>query len=191
MREVRSQGSGRLARRWIVAGLRAAARFTCSTGLVSCSGAGVGRRERERAWASRTGITTAKGRAASSMRGADRVRPSGSSSSPASCSSCSVSAALPIKSPLVEDGAYSYARHRLGRGLAAAHVGVPARRRCGICSSTCSCCTGPGSMLEEIYGAARVRCFYLLGGVFANCVNLAVHAADSRPPRPALGPAAR
>ena len=44
-----------------------------------------------------------------------------------------------------------------------------------------------GSWLEEIYGGGEFLAFYLVGGIFANCVNLAVDAAAVAQPRPGLG----
>ena len=42
-------------------------------------------------------------------------------------------------------------------------------------------------MLEEIYGAGSSLTFYLLGGLFANCVKLAVHAGGLAPAIPSIG----
>ena len=44
-----------------------------------------------------------------------------------------------------------------------------------------------GRWLEEIYGGGEFLAFYLVGGIFANCVNLAVDAAAVARPRPGLG----
>jgi rhomboid family protein len=44
-----------------------------------------------------------------------------------------------------------------------------------------------GTMLEDVYGSREFATFYVVSGLFANCLKLAAHAANLVPPTESLG----
>jgi len=44
-----------------------------------------------------------------------------------------------------------------------------------------------GTMLEDVYGSREFATFYIVSGVFANCMKLAAHGANLVPPASSLG----
>ena len=150
------------------------AKLTACAGCAAGAGMGIQDRDYYR-----------EGPGASRPRRAGRARPSGSSS--ITCGvffgQCLSRSAMRIARWSRSD-VYSTRNDPRRRGVAAAHPDVPARRICGTSSSTCSCCTGPGSELEELYGSREFLCSSTSSaGIFANFVYLAAHAGGLADPR--------
>jgi membrane associated rhomboid family serine protease len=94
--------------------------------------------------------------------------------------------APPTKSPLVQEGLYSYPDIITGE-IWRLLTSVFLHASLWHLFFNMLVLYWAGSALEEIYGGWEFLIFYLIGGIFANCVNLAVHAAGVVPPRPGLG----
>jgi len=92
----------------------------------------------------------------------------------------------PLRSPLVIEGAYSY------RDIVAGEVwrlftSVFLHASLWHLFFNMLVLYWAGSWLEEIYGSTEFLVFYLVAGVFANCVSLASHEFGLVVPRPAIG----
>jgi membrane associated rhomboid family serine protease len=92
----------------------------------------------------------------------------------------------PLRSPLVVEGAYSYPDIVAGE-VWRLLTSVFLHASLWHLFFNMLVLYWAGSWLEEIYGSTEFLTFYLVAGVFANCVSLATHAAGIILPRPAIG----
>jgi membrane associated rhomboid family serine protease len=92
----------------------------------------------------------------------------------------------PLKSPLVEGGMYSYPDIVAGEVW---RLFTSMFLHAGLVHLFFNMLVlyWAGSRIEDLYGSREFLAFYLLGGVFANCLKLLVHAANLAPAVPSLG----
>jgi membrane associated rhomboid family serine protease len=92
----------------------------------------------------------------------------------------------PSKSPLVEDGAYSYGAIVSGEFW---RLFTSMFLHAGLLHLALNMLVlyWAGTILEDIYGAREFATFYVLGGLFANGLKLAIHGANLAPPTPSFG----